>query len=95
MNYQNKPPQKVLDILKKHNVEYWSIDYYAYPETFGSTAGPREGIGGCAMSTFTVEAWVCDGSGPTVFMCAGMYCFDDSRWKPFKRADKWKDSNVV
>ena len=46
VNYQNKPPQEVLDILKDRKVEYFDLDYYAYPETFGSTSGPRGGIGG-------------------------------------------------
>jgi len=89
VNYQNKPPQEVIDILKDRKVEYMDLDYYAYPETFGSTAGPRGGIGGCAMSKFTVEAWVCDEGGPVVYLCAGMYCFDNSRFEPFKNITKW------
>jgi hypothetical protein len=43
--------------------------YYAWPEQFGSTTGPFKGIGGAAMSTFTVEAWV--GSEKTVLCCNG------------------------
>lgn len=34
------------------------FEYYAWPQTFGSTAGPFGGIGGQAMSTFTIEALV-------------------------------------
>ena len=89
MNYQNKPPQEVIDILKERKVEYFNINYYAWPETFCSTSGPRGGIGGCAMTNFTIEAWVCDDCGPTVFTCAGMYCFDNSRFEPFKNIKQW------
>ena len=90
MQYQRKAPQEVLEILKGNNVQYMDIAYYAWPETFGSTSGPCGGGGGCAMSTFTIEAWVCDDSGPTVFTCAGMYHFDNERFEPFKRIKNWK-----
>ena len=33
------------------------LDYYAWPQTFGSTAGPFGGVGGQAITTFTIEAW--------------------------------------
>lgn len=89
MNYQKKPPQEVIDILKKRNVQYFEIYYYAYPQIFGSTSGPCGGIGGQAMSDFTVEAWVCDDTGPTVFTCSGMYCFDDSKFEPFRKVRSW------
>lgn len=81
MNYQKETPQKVLDILKKKEVKYYAVDYFAFPETFGSTAGPRGGVGGCAISTFTVEAYVCNGIGPTVYVCAGQYKYKDEKYK--------------
>jgi hypothetical protein len=34
------------------------LDYYAWPEVYGSTSGPFPGLAGQAMTTFTVEAWV-------------------------------------
>lgn len=89
MNSQKKPPQEVLDILKNRNITYFDLSYYAWPEMFGSTSGPRGGIGGCAMTDFTIEAWVCDGSGPTFFTCAGMYSFDDELFEPFKKIKRW------
>lgn len=55
------------------------FDYYAYPEVFGSTAGPFGGIGGQAMTTFTIEAWVC---GKT----AVLFCGD----RILKVTDKWE-----
>ena len=58
MNYQkdSEDPrrQKVADILDTQP-EY--LSYYAWPQTFASTAGPFGGIGGQAISTFTIEAW--------------------------------------
>ena len=81
MNYQKKPPEIVLRTLKGREILFAELDFYAWPQTFGNTAGPSGGIGGCAISTFTVEAYVCDGNGPTVYICNGMYHFED---KPFK-----------
>lgn len=46
-----------------------SLQYFAWPQTFGSTAGPFGGIGGQAVSTFTIEAWW-DGSRAVLF-CGG------------------------
>ena len=81
MNFQKETPKEVLDILKKRDVKYCDLDYFAFPETFANTAGPHGGIGGCAMSTFTVEAYVCDGQGPTVYVCAGKYKYKNERYK--------------
>lgn len=89
MNYMRKPPEEVLQILKERQIQYYDIAYYAWPQMFGSTAGPCGGIGGQAMSTFTVDAWVCDGTGPTVYICAGMYSFDDNKFEPFNRIKNW------
>lgn len=35
-----------------------SLRYFAWPEVYGSTAGPFGGIGGATMTVFTLEAWV-------------------------------------
>lgn len=43
------------------------LDYYAWPQTYGSTAGPFGGIGGQAMSTFTLEAF--ENMGYAVVFC--------------------------
>ena len=43
--------------------------YYAWPEIFGSTAGPFGGIGGQAMTSFTIEAW--SGGRKAVIFCKG------------------------
>lgn len=89
MDYQRQIKDQVLQILKDRKAQYCGIAYYAWPQTFGSTSGPCGGIGGCAMSTFTVEAWVCDDYGPTVYTCAGMYHFENERFEPFKNINKW------
>ena len=89
MNYQKTTPKAVCDIFSEHDVKFCDIYYYAWPQQFSSTSGPLGGWGWCALSTFTVEAWVCDGSGPTVFICGNMYFFDNSRFTPFKRIKNW------
>lgn len=88
MNYQNKAPGEVIELLRKNNVQYFELDYYAFPQVFGSTAGPHGGIGGQAMSVFTVEAYVCDGEGPTVYDCAGKLKFHSGKFDPLKKP-KW------
>lgn len=72
MNYQKETPKEVLDIFKRAGIESEYIDYYAFPEMFGSTSGPHGGIGGAAMSMFTVEAYVCQDIA-TVYVCSGKY----------------------
>ena len=43
---------KAAEIL---NLEYPDeLDFFAWPEVFGSTAGPNPGFGGCVITTFTV-----------------------------------------
>jgi hypothetical protein len=74
MNHQKKPEQFVVDIFADHGIRD-SLSYYAWPETFGSTSGPRGGIGGQAMTTFTIEVWVSDNA--TLYLCAGMYSWRD------------------
>jgi len=66
------------------------ISYYAWPQTFSNTAGPGGGMGGQTISEFTVEAYVCDGTGPTVYLCSGMFFFDDvEEFEPFKKIRRW------
>lgn len=57
---------------------------------FSSTAGPGGGAGGQSMLTFTVHAYVFDDIGPTVYICCDCYCFDDSKFEPFKKITNWK-----
>jgi len=91
MNYQKQPPPEVLKIFKDRSVEIYDIDYYAWPQVFGDTAGPRRGgMAGQTVSAFTVEAWVGDGCGPTVYTCAGMYCWSTEQFKPFGIVKRWQ-----
>lgn len=90
MQYQKQAPEEVLKILKQNKVEYLELNYYAWPQMFSSTTGPCGGMGGQVMSTFTIEAWVCDASGPTVFTCAGMYSFEDEKFWPLKHIKNWE-----
>jgi hypothetical protein len=64
------PATSVADQLKcePENLEYW-----AWPQVFGSTAGPFRSPGqlaGPAMTRFTIEAWH-DGGGMAVLFCNG------------------------
>lgn len=63
------------------------LEYWAYPEVFGNTAGPfsKPGrISGQAMTTFTIEAWVFDN-------LAVLFCRD----KIVKVTNEWKGPQTV
>ncbi len=49
--------------------EFEQPHYYAWPESFGSTSGPFRGIGGQAITTFTIEAWA--GETEALYVCNG------------------------
>jgi len=89
MNFQKKPPEDVVQILNERNIDFIDTSYFAWPQIFSSTAGPHGGIGGQAISTFTVEAWVSDGIGPTVYVCSNMYSFSHDKFEPFKNIRSW------
>lgn len=78
MNYQSKnglpsiTEEKAVEIMTIDNGAFANdMSYYAWPETFGSTAGPFGGLGGAAMSTFTIEAWQDNYTGKTLLFCNG------------------------
>ena len=80
MNYQKEAPESVMELFLKNGIEYGTIDYYAFPETFGTTAGPRIGaIAGQSISSFTVEAWV--HSLATVYVCNGVMKIQTGEYK--------------
>lgn len=87
MNFQKKPSQQVLDVLEKKGISHLReyLEYYAFPQTFGSTSGPHGGIGGMSMSVFTVEAWVHTGDyvgeSFTIYECAGLIKFVKGEYK--------------
>lgn len=83
MNYQKGLPDFICQIIKDKNIEFFDYDYYAWPQTFSSTSGPRGGVGGQTMSTFTIEAYSFD-SEKTIYVCAGMYHFAQERFEPMK-----------
>ena len=56
MNYQNQTDNRD-EAARELGVPCSYIDYYAWPQAFGSTAGPFGGIGGQAMTSFTIEAY--------------------------------------
>lgn len=61
-------------IQDKFGTEYAApsdMDYFRFPRTYGSTAGPFGGIGGCAMTQFTLEVWQDSTSNFGVVFCKG------------------------
>jgi len=93
MNYQKVMPDEVKKILSELNINPFDVSYYAWPQVFSSTAGPRSGIGGKAMSCFTVEVYVCEcGEGTNaVYLCSGMYVVKQGKFTPFERINGWKN----
>lgn len=92
MNFQKKTPEDILNLLREMNIKHHQVDYYAYPISFGDTAGPRGGVGGQAISDFTVECYVLNNSGPCVYLCNGMFIFKDEKFESFKTPKGiWKD----
>jgi hypothetical protein len=55
--------------------------YWAWPETFGSTAGPFGGCGGQQMTTFTIEAWEAHGQYAVLF-CRGRILRITDKFQP-------------
>lgn len=56
------------------------FEYWAYPQVFGSTAGPFKGkIAGQAMTTFTIEAWAVDDLA--VLFCQGKIVKVCNEWQ--------------
>lgn len=66
---QQQAYEQLVEVFGKDNVNYHSMEYWAYPQTFSNTAGPFNypgRISGQAFCTFTIEAWV-DGKMAVIF----------------------------
>lgn len=63
--------QKWADHNRMGKVDPSEFVYCSWVETFGSTAGPFKGVGGCAMTSFRMEAWYWEGWGVGVVFCGG------------------------
>jgi hypothetical protein len=90
MNYQHPIPISVREIFTGNGEFPDQIDYYAWPQVFGSTCGPRKGIGGQAMTTFTIEAYVNIMTKSCVYVCAEMCHYERGTFEPFKTVKDWK-----
>lgn len=77
-----KVPAIAEEAAARLEVEPAELSMLAWPQVFGSTAGPHGGIGGAAMTTFQVLAFVgADGQG--ILWCDGV-------WKPWvSRNQQW------
>ena len=61
------------------------LDYYAWPQVFGTTAGPFGGIGGATMTTFTIEAFYDPARGKAVLFCGKKVLRVVNDFKPLMR----------
>ena len=91
MNCQVKPEifsdqiqKEIAEVFDKNGIEVIEseLNYFAWPQLFGSTSGPKGGIGGCALTTMTVHAF--EYAGAAVLVCSGILLFTD-RFKPLMR----------
>ncbi|MBK3780167.1 hypothetical protein G3A43_07840 [Paraburkholderia aspalathi] len=73
MNKQITPSITADEVAEQLDCDAGSLEYWAWPQVFGSTAGPFRApgrIAGAAMTRFTIEAWH-DGGGKAVLFCKG------------------------
>ena len=49
------------------------LEFHGWTETFSSTSGPCGGIGGQAMTSFDVIAFVCPLSGKAILFCSNVW----------------------
>lgn len=59
------------------------VEWYSWPQAFGSTAGPRGGAGGMTITTFQVFGF--DGPNGRVMWCAGVW----KPWSPSVEGMRW------
>lgn len=82
MNYQNYGD--CVDLAAKElGVSRDDIEFYAWHQTFGSTSGPFGGIGGQAISSFTIEAYAL--GRDAILFCKGKRIRRVSDFKPMMR----------
>lgn len=98
MNYQKKIPVELEQLYKqKFGYAPWDYSYYAFPYVFGSTAGPHGGMGGQAMSTFTIECYYFEEKDYTLVFCDGEYDLIEGTIKPHDSLHRinWKRVRVT
>ena len=79
-----EPTELLKEAAEKLDTETQFISWYSWPETFGSTAGPRGGIGGQAMTTFQVHGFI--GQEKALMWCCGVWrWWRDTSQQRFKR----------
>lgn len=74
----------IMEAATKLGCQPHEVDWWSWPEVFGSTSGPRNGIGGQALTTFQVFGF--EGpDGKQILCCAGIWKlwrrFPEMSWK--------------
>jgi hypothetical protein len=67
---------KAIEILKVEHEAY--LEYYRFPKIYGSSAGPFNGIGLCAMTKFPIEVWAYNGMA--IIACKGRIVTITDKW---------------
>ncbi len=89
MNYQQPLPGSIQTLLnifieEKKMPVFSDYNYFAYPEMFASTATPCGGIGGSAMTTFTIQVYELN-NGFTLYVCANGFILREEMFNPLER----------
>lgn len=77
----SKLPELASEAAARIEADVEELAMFAWPQVFGSTAGPHEGIGGAAMTTFQVVAFEAP-DGQAIKWCDGV-------WKPWNGKQDW------
>jgi len=72
------------DAAKRLDCDQPDLEWFAWPEIFPSSSGPRYGVGGQAMTTFQIIAFAHPSQEKAIKFCAGV-------WKKWDRviASRW------
>lgn len=81
MTDQHAPADLIAQAATKMGCHAEDIRWWSWPETFSSTAGPRAGVGGQAITWFQVYGFEC--AGFPVDLDAVLYCA--GKWRRWER----------
>ncbi len=78
-------PALIREAAEKLGLEEHHLQWFSWPEVFGSTSGPHGGIGGCVMTSFQVFGFH-DGGARGLLCCEGNWrIWRDTRIQRYSR----------